>query len=228
MGVLAAAGSRAPRAMKTCRGVFERCSSARITCVISKSWSSTTLARWYRHVPSARWTTWSCSRAQSNSTSAADQVVEHQRPFAGHLQPHDGLAALGLEAGLRRPASRPSSGGCRRNGRFSRSAASRSAWISSVRGVVAVGMAAGQQLLDRRLVAVQPLRLVVRRVRPADLGPFVPVDAQPAEAVRGSAASASSTFRCWSVSSIRRMNCPPCCRANSQLNRAVRTPPMCR
>ena len=30
---------------------------------------------------------------------AADQVVEHQRPFGGHLQPHHGLPALGLEAG---------------------------------------------------------------------------------------------------------------------------------
>ena len=68
-------------------------------------------------------------------------------------------------------------------------------------------MAAGQQLLDGRLIAVQPLRLIVRRVRPADLGPFVPVDAQPAQAVEDRR-SASSTFRCWSVSSIRRMNCP--------------------
>src|SRR5438132_2555910 len=27
---------------------------------------------------------------------------------------------------------------------------------------------------------------------------------------------------------MRRINCPPCLRANSQLNKAVRTPPMCR
>ena len=40
--------------------------------------------------------------------------------------------------------------------------------------------------------------------------------------------TASSTCRSWSVSSIRRMNWPPWCRASSQLNRAVRTPPMCK
>jgi Na+-transporting NADH:ubiquinone oxidoreductase subunit D len=40
--------------------------------------------------------------------------------------------------------------------------------------------------------------------------------------------NASSWFRCRSVSSIRRMNCPPAWRASSQLNSAVRTPPMCR
>ena len=30
---------------------------------------------------------------------AAHQVVEHQRALGGHLQPHHGLPALGLEAG---------------------------------------------------------------------------------------------------------------------------------
>src|SRR5208337_64403 len=40
--------------------------------------------------------------------------------------------------------------------------------------------------------------------------------------------TASSTCRSWSVSSIRSRNWPPKCRASSQLNRAVRTPPMCR
>jgi hypothetical protein len=40
--------------------------------------------------------------------------------------------------------------------------------------------------------------------------------------------SAVSMFRSASVSSIRRMNWPPRCRAKSQLNSAVRTPPMWR
>jgi len=40
--------------------------------------------------------------------------------------------------------------------------------------------------------------------------------------------SASSTFLATSVSSIRRMNCPPRWRAKSQLKRAVLTPPMWR
>ena len=35
------------------------------------------------------------------------------------------------------------------------------------------------------------------------------------------ASNASSTLRDWSVSSIRTMNLPPVCLANSQLNRAV-------
>ena len=39
------------------------------------------------------------------------------------------------------------------------------------------------QPVDRRAVAVEALRLEVRRVRPADVGPFVPVEAQPAQAV---------------------------------------------
>src|SRR5438132_11230054 len=41
-------------------------------------------------------------------------------------------------------------------------------------------------------------------------------------------ARASSTLRWASVWSIRSRNFPPSLRANSQLNRAVRTPPMCR
>ena len=51
------------------------------------------------------------------------------------------------------------------------------------RGIVVVGMAAGQQFLDGRLIAVQPLRLIVRGERPADSRPFVPVDAQPLQPV---------------------------------------------
>ena len=50
-------------------------------------------------------------------------------------------------------------------------------------GVIVVRMAAGQQLLDGRPIAIQPLRLVIRSERPAHFRPLVPVDAQPAEAV---------------------------------------------
>src|ERR1051326_4211814 len=42
------------------------------------------------------------------------------------------------------------------------------------------------------------------------------------------AAMASSVFRLVSVSSMRSTNFPSWCRANSQLNSAVRAPPMCR
>src|SRR4029078_2666269 len=41
-------------------------------------------------------------------------------------------------------------------------------------------------------------------------------------------ASSSATLRCWSVSSMRSTNWPPCLRAYSQLNSAVRTPPILR
>src|SRR5262245_12664104 len=41
-------------------------------------------------------------------------------------------------------------------------------------------------------------------------------------------ARAASTLRCWSVSSMRSRYWPPRPRENSQLNSAVRTPPMCR
>ena len=44
-------------------------------------------------------------------------------------------------------------------------------------------MAAGQQVLDRRLITIQPLRLVIRGERSAHLRAFVPVDAQPVQAV---------------------------------------------
>ena len=134
-------------------------------------------------MPSARWMTWSGSCAHCELDVAAHEVVEHQRALARHLQAHDALAPLGLEAGAVVGGRRPSSVRLYWNCRFSVSAALRSASISSARGVVAVGVAAGEQLVDGRLVARAALRLEVGRVRAADLGPFVPVDAQPAEAV---------------------------------------------
>jgi len=86
----------------------------------------------------------------------------------------------------------------------------------------------GLQKLDRRLlVRVQPLGLEIRGERSADLRPLVPLDAEPAESVQDRW-SAPSTFRSVSVSSIRNTNVPPRRRVSNQLNRAVRTPPMCR
>src|SRR5262249_49074573 len=51
------------------------------------------------------------------------------------------------------------------------------------RRVIPVSMALLDQLADRRLVTVQPLRLIVRPMGSAYLGAFVPVEAEPAEAV---------------------------------------------
>jgi hypothetical protein len=42
------------------------------------------------------------------------------------------------------------------------------------------------------------------------------------------ASIASRVERALSVSSMRRRNLPPWCRAKSQLNKAVRAPPICR
>src|SRR5581483_8750702 len=40
------------------------------------------------------------------------------------------------------------------------------------------------ELLRERAIAIETLRLKVRRVRPADLRPLVPVEAEPAHAVQ--------------------------------------------
>ena len=45
-------------------------------------------------------------------------------------------------------------------------------------------MAGGQQFIDGGLITIGPLRLIIRRVRPADLRAFVPIDAQPAQPVQ--------------------------------------------
>ena len=113
---------------------------------------------------------------------AANQIVENQRSFGGHLQPHDGLPPSGLESG-------PIGG---RFGHETAAVAERPLLALRRlalgleflgRGVVVIGMAAGQQLFDGLLIAIQPLRLVVGGERTAHLGPFVPIDAQPMQAV---------------------------------------------
>ena len=49
--------------------------------------------------------------------------------------------------------------------------------------VVAIDVARGEQSVGGPAIALGPLRLEVGAERPADLGPFVPVDPDPAEAV---------------------------------------------
>ena len=111
------------------------------------------------------------------------QIVEAAGPLARHLQPDDGGAPLALVprragVGLRHPApavDEPPLLPPRRlalGGRL------------FGRRVVAVREPPVEQLGHRGPVACGPLRLVVRRVRAAHLGPLVPVDAQPAEAVQ--------------------------------------------
>ena len=94
--------------------------------------------------------------------------------------------------------------------------------------VVAVGVAAGEQPLDRRLVeraaaaTGSTARTVRRPRRPSSQS--IPSQRKPSRI----GASASARLRCASVSSTRRTNVPPWRRAKSQLNSAVRTPPMWR
>ena len=168
--------------MKTCRGVFERCSSARMT------WRNLEIVI-VHHIGQV---------VEAGAVGplddvvllagpveldpAANLVVEDERSGGGHLQSHHGLPALRLELG---PLG----------GRFGHElpavaelpllALGRLAFGLKLlgRGIVVVRMAAGQQLLDRGPVTVQPLRLVIRSERPAHLRPLVPVDAQPVEAV---------------------------------------------
>ena len=83
--------------MKICRGVFDRCSSARMTWVIFMSKSSTTLARLYRHRAVGPLDHVVLLGGPLDGHLAADVVVELARALARHLQPHDALAALGLE-----------------------------------------------------------------------------------------------------------------------------------
>jgi hypothetical protein len=71
---------------------------------------------------------------------------------------------------------------------------------------------------------LQPLGLAIRTVRAARVGTFVPIEAEPAQ-IFENRFSDTSVDRSASVSSMRRMNVPPCPRASSQLNKAVRALP---
>src|SRR5262249_18554364 len=51
-------------------------------------------------------------------------------------------------------------------------------------GIIAVGESAGQEFVDGLLIARSPLRLIIGRVRPAHVRAFVPIDAEPTEAVQ--------------------------------------------
>ena len=110
------------------------------------------------------------------------EVVERARAVARHLQAHDGAPPLGLErrrlrGRLRHPAP-----------------AVEEAHLVALRGfalglylvrgrVVAVGVPAREQPLDRFPMPRPARRLEVRRVRPLHLGPLVPIEPEPAKAV---------------------------------------------
>jgi hypothetical protein len=113
---------------------------------------------------------------------AANEVVEAALTFARHLEPHDALAALGLEAlGVGGRRREPSAAVEERALVF---LCSRPLGLNLLgRRVVAVRVARLEQASHGRAVRGAALRLEVRRVRPADVGAFVPVEPEPPEPV---------------------------------------------
>ena len=132
--------------------------------------------------PSARWMTWSASSIQANSTVPRTRSAQQELPVARHLQAHDVLAPLGLEARALFGRGRHPGPAVLELPLFALGGLALGVHLLGG-GVVVVGVAAAQQLVDGGLVARAALRLEVRRERAADLGPFVPVEAEPAEAV---------------------------------------------
>jgi hypothetical protein len=95
-----------------------------------------------------------------------------------------------------------------------------------LRAIALVGAPARDELVGKLAMAPESLRLEVGCVRAADAGPFVPRQPQPAHGLEN--AGDHFVGRPFGLSSMRRTNAPPCRRANSQLNSAVRAPPICR
>ena len=114
---------------------------------------------------------------------APHQIANPADPLAGHLQTHRRPAPRGLErrrlgVGRRHPAPAVEKAPLLTLRRLAFG-------LDLVRGrVVPIRGAGRKQLLDRRPVAPGALRLVIRCMRPADLGPLIPVDAQPPEPVQ--------------------------------------------
>ena len=112
---------------------------------------------------------------------AADQVREGDR-LVGHPEADNGGAALGLVRGLLLGAQLAAVAVVA--GRLAGGAGGLAAGVQLLlRAVAVVGVTGVQQLLGDVLVEVHALRLAVRRVRAADLGALVPVEAQPAHRV---------------------------------------------
>src|SRR6185503_18630879 len=113
---------------------------------------------------------------------AAHEVVKPALTVARHLEPDDALAPFALEAprvgvGLGHPLPAIEERALGLLG-------GRALGLDFLgRRVVAISVAAGEQLLDCLPVARLALRLEVRLVRAADLGPLVPIEPEPAEAI---------------------------------------------
>ena len=93
------------------------------------------------------------------------------------------------------------------------------------RGERVVGLPLGDELLGHLLISGKALTLSIAAVGTADFDAFVPVQAEPPNAVEDVGGVLGRVFRSRSVSSLRKINVPPLARANSQLYNAVRAPP---
>src|SRR4051794_17232558 len=114
---------------------------------------------------------------------AANYIVQHELAFARHQQPHHAPPALGLETprvsvGLRQPFSAVNKWAtgclCRVALRL------QLLWFRKV----AICRADFEQLCNRGLIFFQSLRLIVRAEWTADLWSFVPLEADPFQAVQ--------------------------------------------
>jgi hypothetical protein len=114
---------------------------------------------------------------------AAHEIGNQQLPVVRHVQADDAGAAFGLELRLLgRSHGHPSAAVDEGPLLALRGFAFDFDFVG--RGVIAIGVSRGEQPLDGCLIPREPLRLVVRSMRSADFGSFVPIDAEPAEAVQ--------------------------------------------
>ena len=217
--------SSSARYSTTCRGVEDSRSSPRSTCVMPMSASSTGLTSVYSGWPLARTMTKSGTEPGLERDLAADQVGERdvrRRASAGAAPargPRRGTRPSARRSGRGRSRrSRASGRGRRRGGaprspRASRTTRRRSPPSSSRRDDVGVQVhaaaTAGTARAGRR----------PRRPRPSP--------GRASAARRAAAGSSPRESRAASVSSMRKTNVPPTCRAYAQLNSAVRIRPTC-
>jgi hypothetical protein len=114
---------------------------------------------------------------------AAHEVVKAALPLARHEQPHHRLTPFRLEAGdVRIGPGHPAAAVLERAFLLLRRLTLRLDLLRP--GVVAIGEALLQKRHHRGLIAISPLRLIVRLMRTADPRPFVPVQPDPAKAVQ--------------------------------------------
>jgi hypothetical protein len=114
---------------------------------------------------------------------AADEIAEDERPIVRHIKADDAFAAFGFETALVGGHVGHPTAAVDERTLFGFGGGTLGLNLVG-RGVIAIGEAASQEFVDGLLIARPPLRLIVGRVRTADVRAFVPIDAQPAEAVQ--------------------------------------------